>query len=462
MKSSDPDGGYSSATSPDCASRASDQEQHHENHHHHHHRFHLHLPHIHYRRILHRYFEQVHIYHPKWLPRGSTVAATANMMAATIGVGTLSMPYAASEGGVAMFVALVVVTLTLGWWATYILCRLVDLHQVHSFELLTRTIFQSHNLEIFIEVFIVIDCLGGAVAYVVVIGDISQAIFSAIHPSWSGGVVRVVAQCSAFALVLLPLSLLRTLGALKYASTIGVMAIFLLVFVITAQALNGGTQSNFSPQVGTLNGILSSLPFLFFAFGNQINAVEIYSELRNRSPWAFGKVINVGVGLVGVASLIVGLSGLSLFGSGVAGNVLSSMNPNNPSTVMSLIGVGLKVVLSFPLLMYPCREALLHMVGVEDVRNASTKVHVISTSALAGVALGLAIVVPQVSTLFGLIGSLCGSLFSFIVPAVLGLKSDKYWEGLPSATLHRSVSYVLIVVGIFVAISGTYFSALSI
>jgi amino acid permease len=170
----------------------------------------------------------------------------------------------------------------------------------------------------------------------------------------------------------------------------------------------------------------------------------------------------VGTGLVGVAFLVIGFSGLSLFGSGVAGNVLSSMNPNNPSTVISLIGVGLKVVLSFPLVMYPCREALLHMVGVEDVRNASTKVHVISTSALAGVALGLAIVVPQVSTLFGLIGSLCGSLFSFIVPAVLGLKSDKYWEGLPSATLHRSVSYVLIVVGIFVAISGTYFSALSI
>jgi amino acid permease len=313
-----------------------------------------------------------------------------------------------------------------------------------------------------VEVFVVIFCLGGATSYVVVIGDISEAIFRSVKPQWPVTTVRVVAQCGCYVAILLPLSLLRTLGALKYASAIGVVAIFILFFTLSAQAIDNGTQSNFQPMVGDLSGVVSSLPVLFFAFGNQINAVEIYSELRNRSPWAFGKVVVVGTGLVGVAFLVIGFSGLSLFGSGVAGNVLSSMNPNNPSTVISLIGVGLKVVLSFPLVMYPCREALLHMVGVQEVRNATLRAYGLSTVALSGVALGLAIAVPQVVLLFGLLGSICGSLFSFILPAVLGLESEKYWEGLPSSSLHRAMCFALLVVGLFVAISGTYFSVLSI
>lgn len=51
--------------------------------------------------------------------------------------------------------------------------------------------------------------------------------------------------------------------------------------------------------------------------------------------------------------------------------------------------------------------------------------HTSLTLLLAGMALGLALVVPNISVVFGLLGGTTSSLLGFVVPGLLGLERDK-------------------------------------
>lgn len=407
---------------------------------------------------MHEYFSHHHLYHPDWLPRGSTFAAAANIASATIGVGTLSMPYAAHSCGLLAFVALVGLTFGLTIWAIYILCRLVDVCKVHSFEMLSRKIFDSHKVEIFVEIFIVLNCFGTAISYVVVIGDVAEAIVAPSITALSSGVVRLIFQFLLFAPVMLPLSMLRTMGALKYASTVGVIAISVLVVFVTSQGLYGGSLVNLQPPVlASMSSLFGGVPLLFFAYGNQINAIEIYSELKGRTPRQYAMLCSIAVGIVTCAFIAVGVAGLSKFGGDISGNVLKNFSVANPVAAISMFGVGLKVILSFPLLIFPCREALLHLFGIEDVRGAPALVFGGTTTLVSCTAFIIAVFVPGIIVLFGLIGSICAGLFGFILPSLLTFHSQQYWATLkpPMRHVHQAINGSLFAIGITVGIAGT-------
>lgn len=422
------------------------------------------LPHFQYRRVLHNFFEHFHVYHPSFLPRGSTFAAGVNLAAATIGVGTLSMPYAALSCGWILFLVLMVATLLMSLWSIYALCRLVDITQLHSFEMMTRSILGSHKLEIVVEITIIFSCFGSAISYVVVIGDIAQSILATYKPDWTTSIVRLVAQVGIYVVCLQPLSLMRTIGALKYASSFGVCAITVLVVFIIGEGFTNGSVAMVKPVVaGTIRSVLGGIPLLFFAVNNQINAIEIYSEMKDRSPGQFLKISCVAVGCIVVAFVFVGSSGLMLFGDGVQGNVLKNFSASNPLAMIALLGVCTKVILSFPLLMFPCREAVLHFIGVEDVRAAPKKQFIGTTVAIVASCLVVAVFVPGVIAMFGLIGSICAAMFGFILPGALALKEDRFWKDLneKESRLFRIFSIILVVVGVLVAVSGTTISVMN-
>jgi len=421
------------------------------------------LPHFQYRRLMHQFFEHFHVYN-SYLPRGSTFAAGVNLAAATIGVGTLSMPYAAYSCGWILFLVLMSATLAMSLWSLYALCRLVDATQLHSFEMLTRTILGSHKLEIVVEVIVIFSCFGSAISYVVVIGDIAESIFDTYKPEWKTSMVRVVAQVVLYVICLQPLSLLKTMGALKYASSVGVCAIAVLVVFILGEGFTFGSPSTVDPVVvGTIRTVLGGIPLLFFAVNNQINALEIYSEMKDRSPGQFLKIACVAVGGISVIFMFVGSCGLMLFGSDVKGNILKNFSASNPLALIALLGVCTKVVLSFPLLMFPCREAVLHFAGIEDVRSAPWKQFVGTTVVIAAACVVIAIFVPTVVTMFGLIGSICAAMFGFILPGALALKEERFWKGLneDETKRFRIFSWILVVVGVLVGISGTIISVLN-
>jgi amino acid permease len=421
------------------------------------------LPHFHYRRLLHNLFAHSHFYHPVWLPRGSTIAATANLVASTIGVGTLAHPFAMRSCGVTAYLILGALTVTFTIFSQFLLCKCVDATRYHSYEMISRHFFKSRNVEHAVEVMMILNCFGVCVAYVVVAGDISQQLGSAFSPVLATPSGRLYAQLGIFLTTMLPLSLVRTIGALKYASAVGIVAIAALILFISEQGITLGVWSNVTPIfVGAPSGVLSGLPLIFFGFLNQINGIEIYSEMKPRSPAQFAKISFFATGLVWVAYTLVAFGGLSVFGAAVDGNILRSFGTlgMSPFAAVATAGILTKSILTFPLLQFPCREALLHLTGVENVQDCSYRMFASSTILLSGGALVVAIFVPTVTILFGVLGAVCCALFGFVLPAVFAWQLEEVSPSHPA--LFSILTKALFCYGLFGGAVGTVFSILSI
>ena len=71
--------------------------------------------------------------------------------------------------------------------------------------------------------------------------------------------------------------------------------------------------------------------------------------------------------------------------------------------------------------------------------------HLAVTLLLAGTALGFALVIPNISVVFGLLGGTTSSLLGFIVPGLLGLQLDRT----------RTSCWVLVICGSIIAVLTT-------
>lgn len=419
------------------------------------------LPHFNYRRILHEYFANFHIYHPEWLPRGSTVAAMANIAASTAGIGTFAMPYAAARCGVAYFIVGMVATISLMTYSQHIVNHVIDKTNLHSYEMITRRAFaDSRFAEIVVEALLISNCFGGTVASIVIVGDGAKSILTgtgALIPE-SVNILTVVIQLGIFLFVMLPLSIPRTLGTLKYASSFGVLALGTVVVYAIVRGFYALNVDHLHPLTDSFLSFSVGTSLLFFGFNNQFNTIEIYSELDDRTPRRFTIILLATMVLMCALYIVMGLVELMEFGSSVTGNILNSYDGGSPLASVMIAAVQCKVILSYPLLLFPTREALLHLFGVSDVRKAPQSKYLAATLCIAFGSFGIAIAAPKVVTLFGLIGSLCVGTFAFILPSlyfwkfsVCNIVAGASWE----RVVHVAVNIANFGIGVFIVFAGT-------
>jgi amino acid permease len=403
------------------------------------------------------------------LPKSTTIAIMANIAASTAGIGSFAMPYTAYRCGVAYFMIGMMITVGLMSYSQYIICHVIEVTGLHSYEMITRRAFgDSHAAELLVEVMLIADCFGGTIATIVVIGDGVASILTgtAFVSADAVRTVTFVIQLAAFLIVMIPLSLPRTTSALKYASAFGVAAISVVMAYAIGRGLLAADVKNLAPlQTTTFMSFSIGTSLLFFGFNNQFNTIEFYSEMKEgeRTPRRFTIILLFTMVFMGVAYIVMGLSELMEFGSAVTGNVLNSYDGGAPIAAMMIVAVLVKVTLSYPLLLFPTREALLHLVGVHDVKSSPKAKYYAATFLIATASFVIGVVLPNVVTLFGLIGSLCVGTFAFILPSlyfwkfsILNRLSGGSGDILVVPQwVHIVANAVNFIVGCFIVIAGT-------
>ncbi|GMI44722.1 hypothetical protein TrCOL_g13908 [Triparma columacea] len=410
---------------------------------------------------------------------GSVRSSVFNLCSATLGAGALSLPYAFSQAGLITSLFLLILASLSTLLSISLLIKTANHTGGKSYEEITVMLF-GRGVGGLVEASIIIFCFGTCVAYIVAVGDILQEGVLDLLPS-SVGLTREMLMIIFTGIVMFPLSLNSRINSLRYSSLFGICSIFFLVFVaayhsITALLTDGWSQSWGSSEVelwaGSFRDIVSACPVIMFAFTCQVNVFSIYEELERKGERRMKRVSNGAVTVCFIAYLLMGTMGYLDFGPNTQSNILKNYcvrkNPS-PLIIASFICITITIIMAFPLNIFPMRytvevilarqgqgqksgseEPLLMEEGVSaDVNDdlgvsmASSKDatftvdaletsddssisgnlrHFLLTGLITGSALLVALVTPNISVVFQLMGGTTSAFVCFVLPAAFALK----------------------------------------
>lgn len=157
------------------------------------------------------------------------------------------------------------------------------------------------------------------------------------------------------------------------------------------------------------------------------NIFSIYNELNDPTMTVMNRSVTIAVGLTTFVYLLIGFSGYFLYGRNVAGNMLQNFDIREPISALAQGSIGIAIILTFPLNIYPARFTLQTMLNREEHLHSpppptNHSQTIVLTLGLVFTAFFVAVYVPSISELFSFLGATTGSLIAFILPAIFYLR----------------------------------------
>ena len=182
---------------------------------------------------------------------------------------------------------------------------------------------------------------GSMVACLVIIGDTLppslEQIFGAENLRSRDEIVVIVAF-----LVVLPLSLVRNISTLAFASGIACFAVVVLVFGVLLlgpkEAHSQGRIFNLDEDFTIVNPhLFRGIGVLSFHYVCQHSCLLIFQSLETPSMENVQDVARIALSLVLFFSLLIGLGGYMFFGQSTDGNILNNFHSNSKYFVMVIL-----------------------------------------------------------------------------------------------------------------------------
>ncbi|CAB3993822.1 Hypothetical predicted protein [Paramuricea clavata] len=305
--------------------------------------------------------------------------------------------------------------------------------------------------------------VGTAIAWFVIIGDVSPAVVSSIFGIEKTWGLRLFLIVAIGVCVVLPLSLVKDITSLSSASNvaIGIYSIFVLqlLFSTLPRILSGDwlDGANFWKP----DGVLQCLPIFGISFLCQTVIFVLYDALPEPSVKKMEHVVDTAMDIVLLLSFTVGFSGyVRYFDDGVQGDLLNNYKHDFISEFIRL-GFCISTILSFPLLVFPCRSSINSLISSARLDVTPTggtyiphdRFFVITCLLVIGTVI-CGVLFPSVEFVMALVGATMGAMLTFILPSYIFL--------IVSGEDHsKAVAKVLFVTGICLLCLST-FSVLSI
>uniref|UniRef100_A0A8C5N024 Solute carrier family 38 member 6 n=1 Tax=Leptobrachium leishanense TaxID=445787 RepID=A0A8C5N024_9ANUR len=239
--------------------------------------------------------------------------------------------------------------------------------------------------------------------------------------------------------VVLPLALLPKIGFLGYTSSLSFffMVYFTVVIVIkkwsipcplplnhTMSYMQAANTSECKPKLFEFSRESAfALPTMAFSFLCHTSVLPIYSELKSPSKSRMQNVANLGIVLSFIIYFISALFGYLTFYGKVESELLGGYSKYLPKDglISSVrLFILLAVLLTVPLIHFPARKAVMMMIFSRH--PFSNFRHILVTLALNIIIVLLAIYVPDIRNVFGVIGSTTSTCLLFIFPGLFYLK----------------------------------------
>uniref|UniRef100_A0A8C6I1V3 Solute carrier family 38, member 6 n=1 Tax=Mus spicilegus TaxID=10103 RepID=A0A8C6I1V3_MUSSI len=243
--------------------------------------------------------------------------------------------------------------------------------------------------------------------------------------------------------IVFPLSLLPKIGFLGYTSSLSFffMVFFALVVVIKKWAIPCPVTLNCINEVFQISNATDdckpklfhfskesvyAIPTMAFSFLCHTSVLPIYCELQSPSKKRMQNVTNTAIALSFLVYFVSALFGYLTFYDKVESELLQGYSKYLPHDVIVMavkLCILFAVLLTVPLIHFPARKALM-MILFSNYPFSWIR-HSLTTAALNAIIVVLAIYVPDIRNVFGVVGASTSTCLIFVFPGLFYLKLSR-------------------------------------
>uniref|UniRef100_A0A3B3ZIZ4 Amino acid transporter transmembrane domain-containing protein n=1 Tax=Periophthalmus magnuspinnatus TaxID=409849 RepID=A0A3B3ZIZ4_9GOBI len=356
-----------------------------------------------------------------------------NLMNAIMGSGILGLAYAMANTGIVGFCLLLMLVSSLAAYSVHLLLKLCDQ---------TGDPFYYYSMS----------------SYLFILkSELPAAINNFLNANGAGttwyedGRLLLILITLCF---VLPLAILPRVGKQFVTNTQKSCVLRLhgsLLFVLVFVCLMIIIHFNKVCCLSKLQGFWSAyaIPTMAFSFLCHTAVLPIYCELDRPTKKRMQRVTNLSISLSFILYLVSALFGYLTFYAHVDSELLQGYDAYLPRDIVVMtvrIAILLSVLLTVPLIHFPARKAVILLLF--GSRRFSWWIHSLTTVCILAVVLILAIFVPDIRNVFGVVGSTTSSCLLFVFPGLFYLRI--------SNQRFRSLDYIgaafLVVFGVMVGV----------
>lgn len=380
---------------------------------------------------------------------------------AALGAGLLNFPQAYDQAG-GILVAVIIQAVLIGFVlaALLILAKCSDLNRSATYQDVVLGLCGKRAQQA-CAFGVILYCYGTCITFLIIIGDQFDRVLASLYGSefchfWYMNRAFTITLSSV--LLILPLCFSRRIDFLKYPSSVGVLAILYVVFLIvyqyyTADYIRGDVKT----RPDTWTDVFTVVPVICFGYQCHISVVPIYACLQPRTIPAFTKTVVVAILVCALVYTAAATFGYLTFGSLVPSDILEAYNAKDPIVLVGIIALALKIFTTYPILLFCGRVAVegliveLFQLSQTSVLHGECRRRVIIGLVWFSSSVALSVIVPNISDVISLLGSLA-AVFIFVFPGCCWIKATFLKD--PNLVLLKDrlivcVGSIFIVIGAF-------------
>ncbi|XP_058769216.1 amino acid transporter AVT1I-like [Vicia villosa] len=383
----------------------------------------------------------------------SFIKTCFNGLNAIAGIGILSMPYAISQGGWISFMLLIIFAM-ICWYTAILLGRCMNQQPlIKSYTDIAMAAF-GYKGRALIATFFYLELFLILVELLILEGDNLDKLF----PNMSFTMVELkIGSKSGFvlitALIVLPTTWLRSLGALAYISFGGIVTSLVLIGCIVWVGEVDGVGFHERGKLVNLGGLSTSMSLFAFCYCAHALMPTICNSMKDRNQ--FSKVLLVCFVASTAIYGTIAILGYMMFGDNLKSQVTLNLPTNKISTKIAIYTTVINPFTKYAIIITPIMNAIEEKWHLCKRRPISI---LIRTTIVVSSVL-VALFVPFFGYIMAFIGAFLSVAISLLFPCLCYLKMHKAARRLG---LELIIIIAIIVIGTFIGIQGTYISVVQI
>ena len=379
---------------------------------------------------------------------GSMRGCIFNLCILSLGTGSLALPQ--KIGYMSMIASPIVIFISgaINYWTLTILGDVGRKYKLRKYEDVVTKLF-SKKLSSFLAIVMVLNQSGMIILYQVImyklLGGVINELFSLGYPNveefveesfWSKKTIKFYVCYFITFTILFPLCRLKTISKMRYASTFGILSLFILIFIVFIECpffykhnvVNGGQEINIMdlrPGFGKDMQFLQSISTIIYAFACHVGVFPVLNSLHNPTRKRVQKVFRRATLLDIVCYLIIGFSGYLSQPKNTPDLIVERDKIFNNDFLMTLG----QLLFIFTLIAKICanynglRTTILIMMNYDPIEYPN-KINLIITSISLVLTTFIAVIFQKISDYISLIGSFCSVFIAVVMPGMIYIKDN--------------------------------------